>query len=163
MTAEVAPTVVVASAAAPYAGRRFSEFAIGQRFGMRTTIGPEHLVEAARLTGDTNPLHVDRDFALRSRYGDCILHGVATSAILSAPFGNLVAGTAIAYLEHSSRFTGPVRAGDTLEIVWRVIAVSPKPQHGGGIVTAECEARNQRGEVVATASGKMLVSDQLAA
>lgn len=162
MTAEVAPTVAVTSATAPYAGRRFSEFGIGQRFGMAVTIAPEHLVQAARLTGDTNPLHVDREFARRSRYGDCILHGVATSAILSAPFGNLVAGTAIAYLEHTSRFTAPVRAGDTLDIVWHVVALSAKPQHGGGIVTAECEARNQRGEVVATASGKMLVSDQLA-
>jgi acyl dehydratase len=32
-----------------------------------------------------------------------------------------------------------------------------KPKHGGGIVVADAEARNQHGELVATAHGRMLV------
>jgi 3-hydroxybutyryl-CoA dehydratase len=149
----------VARAAAPYAGRSFPEFVLGELFGAAFSITPEHLRQAADLTTDYNPLHVDETFASGSRYGGCILHGVATSALMSAPFGNLVAGTAIAYLEHNTRFSAPVRAGDTLDVVWRVVELIPKPGSGGGIVVADCEARNQRGELVATARGKMLVAD----
>jgi 3-hydroxybutyryl-CoA dehydratase len=149
----------VARAAAPYTGRTFPEFSLDERFGATVAITPEHLRQAAELTNDFNPLHVDEAFARDSRYGGCILHGVATSALMSAPFGNVVAGTAIAYLEHNARFLAPVRAGDTLDIVWRVVELIRKPASGGGIVAAECEARNQRGELVATAHGKMLVSD----
>ena len=57
------------------------------------------------------------------------------------------------------QFRAPVRAGDTLHITWTVVALTPKPARGGGIVTADCEARNQRGELVATAVGKMMVGE----
>ncbi|MFN7778868.1 MAG: MaoC family dehydratase [Betaproteobacteria bacterium] len=115
-------------------------------------------MQGAELIGDYNPLHVDEAFARGSRFGGRILHGVLTSAIMSAPFGNLVAGTAVAYLEHNARFLAPVKIGDELRIEWRVVEVAAKPTRGAGLVVAECEARNRRGEVVATASGKMLVA-----
>jgi acyl dehydratase len=96
---------------------------------------------------------------MRSRFGGCILHGVLTSALMSASFGNLAAGTAIGYLQHDTRFLAPVRAGDTLRVTWTVVALAPKPARGGGIVTAECEARNQHDVVVATAVGTMMVGE----
>ena len=143
----------------PYAGRRFSQFSIGDTFGDDVGITDDHLADGARLIGDYNPLHVDAEFAARSRFGGPILHGVITSAVMSAPFGNLVAGTAIGYLEHNTRFLAPVRGGDTLSVTWTVVALAPKPARGGGIVTADCEARNQHGEVVAAARGVMLVGE----
>jgi acyl dehydratase len=144
---------------APYAGRRFSEFAVGDCFGADVIVTEAHLADGARLIGDFNPLHVDARFAQRSRFGGPILHGVLTSALMSAPFGNLVAGTAIGYLEHDTRFLAPVRAGDTLRITWTVREVLPKPAHRGGIVVAGCEARNQHDVLVATAVGKMMVGE----
>jgi acyl dehydratase len=142
-----------------YFGRRYSEFQVGQVFGDTVTVTDEHLQRGAHLIGDFNPLHVDADFARKSAFGGCILHGVLTSALMSAPFGNLVAGTALGYLEHNTRFLAPVRAGDRLTIEWRVTELIDKPQRGGGIVLAECAATNQQGLVVARATGKMLVSD----
>jgi len=142
-----------------YSGRCYSEFRVGQLFGDTVTVTDEHLQRGARLIGDFNPLHVDADFARRSAFGGRILHGVLTSALMSAPFGNLVAGTALGYLEHNTRFLAPVRPGDRLTIEWRVTELIDKPQRGGGIVVAECAATNQQGEVVACAIGKMLVSN----
>jgi acyl dehydratase len=152
----------VAPATPPYRGRTYSEFKVGDRFGSTVVISPEHLSVGAGLIGDFNPLHVDAEFAARSRFGGRVLHGVMTSALMSAPFGNLAAGTAIGYLEHNARFFAPVAAGDTLHIEWSVSELLPKPAKGGGIVIADCEARNQRGELVATAVGKMLIADSRA-
>jgi 3-hydroxybutyryl-CoA dehydratase len=117
------------------------------------------LDRGAELIGDFNPLHVDAAFAQSSRFGGRILHGVLTSALMSAPFGNLVSGTALGYLEHDARFLAPVRPGDTLVIEWTVTDLVDKPRHRGGIVVADCTARNQAGALVATAHGKMLVGD----
>jgi 3-hydroxybutyryl-CoA dehydratase len=144
---------------APVTGWRFSEFRLGDTFGSTVTVTPEHLERGAELIGDFNPLHVDDDYAKSTRFGGRILHGVLTSALMSAPFGNLVSKTALGYLEHNTRFLAPVRPGDALTIEWTVTEMVPKPRHGGGIVVAECEARNQNGELVATANGKMLVAD----
>ena len=143
-----------------YAGRPFSAFRIGDTFGSSVTINESHLSRGAELIGDFNPLHVDEAFARTSRFGGRVLHGVLTSAVMSAPFGNLVAGTAIGYLEHNTRFLAPVRPGDTLDIRWTVTALDPKPHHGGGVVTAECAATNQAHQLVATATGKMMVADR---
>jgi acyl dehydratase len=144
---------------APAFGWRYSEFRLGDTFGSTVTVTPEHLDRGAELIGDFNPLHVDEAYAKSTRFGGRILHGVLTSAMMSAPFGNLVSKTALGYLEHNARFLAPVRPGDVLTIEWTVTELVPKPRHGGGIVMAECEARNQNGELVATASGKMLVAD----
>jgi len=143
----------------PASGWRYSEFRLGDTFGSTVTVSAEHLERGAELIGDFNPLHVDEAFARSSRFGGRILHGVLTSALMSAPFGNLVAGTALGYLEHNTRFLAPVRPADVLTIEWTVTELVPKPRRGGGIVVAECEARNQTGELVATAQGKMLVAD----
>lgn len=141
-------------------GKRFSDTRVGDRFGRTEQITARHLDEGARLIGDFNPLHVDDAFAARSRHGARILHGVITSALMAAPFGMAVSGTAIAYLEHDARFLAPVRAGDTLSIEWTVTELTPKAHHLGGIVAATCEARNQHGVLVATARGRMLVRSQ---
>jgi acyl dehydratase len=151
--------LVVPRPRVPYAGRRFSQFSVGDRFGEDVLVTDRHLTDGARLIGDYNPLHVDADFAERSLFGGTILHGVLTSALMSASFGNLVAGTAIGYLEHNARFLAPVRAGDTLRITWTVVAIKPKPARGGGVVSAECEAWNQQGVLVASASGAMMVGE----
>lgn len=42
-----------------------------------------HLVTAAGMFGDFNPLHVDESYARRSRYGTRILHGPFTAALMS--------------------------------------------------------------------------------
>jgi 3-hydroxybutyryl-CoA dehydratase len=148
----------MADARAATVGRRYAEFHVGDSFGSTVAITAAHLDQGAELIGDFNPLHVDEEFAKASRFGGRILHGVLTSALMSAPFGNLVAGTALGYLEHNTRFMAPVRPGDTLTIRWSVVELLPKPQHGGGVVVAECTAHNQHGAVVATAKGTMLVS-----
>jgi acyl dehydratase len=142
---------------ASHAGRWFSGFRVGDTFGSSVTITTAHLDRGAELIGDYNPLHVDEAFARTSKFGGRILHGVLTSALMSAPFGNLVSGTALGYLEHNTRFLAPVRPGDELTITWTVTALDAKPRHGGGIVVAECAALNQDDVVVATATGKMLV------
>jgi len=151
--------LVVPRPRAPYAGRKFSQFSVGDRFGEDVLVTDRHLVDGASLIGDYNPLHVDAEFAERSLFGGTILHGVLTSALMSTSFGNLVAGTAIGYLAHNARFLAPVRAGDTLQITWTVAALAPKPARSGGIVTAECEACNQHGVLVATATGTMMVGE----
>lgn len=138
-------------------GRAYAEVRLGDVYTRIVRIEERHLSRGAELIGDFNPLHVDEDFARRSRFGGRILHGVLTSALMAAELGMVFAGTALGYLEHNARFLAPVRIGDVLTIRWTVIELVPKPKHGGGIVVAEAVAVNQDGVTVCTATGKMLV------
>ena len=140
-------------------GKWFDETKEGDTFGAALTVTETHLVLAAGLFGDFNPLHVDDELARKSRFGGRILHGPFTSALISAPAGMYFHGTAIAYLEHNCRFKAPVRPGDTLRTRWTITGRTEKAQQGGGIVVLLARCENQRGEVVAEADGKMLVAN----
>jgi 3-hydroxybutyryl-CoA dehydratase len=139
-------------------GKWYDEVAAGDTFGTRVTVTEAHLVLAAGLFGDFNPLHVDEEFARLSRFGTRILHGPFTSALISSPVGMYFAGTAIAYMEHACRFKAPVKPGDTLATTWTVTSTLPKPKHKGGIVVMTCVSTNQSGQVVVEADGKILVA-----
>ena len=146
-----------------FTGQWFDETKVGEAFSTALTVTETHLVLAAGLFGDFNPLHVDDSHAARSRFGGRILHGPFTSALISAPAGMYFHGTAIAYLEHNCRFKAPVRPGDTLRTTWTITERVDKPKHGGGIVVLRASCENQRGEVVAEADGKMLVASRVSA
>ena len=139
-------------------GKWYDEVTAGDSFADSVTVTETHLVLAAGMFGDFNPLHVDEAFAEKSRFGGRILHGPFTSALVSAPVGMYFAGTAIAYMEHACRFKAPVRPGDTLATRWTVVNKLDKPKHGGGIVVMRCESRNQHGDIVVEADGKILVA-----
>jgi 3-hydroxybutyryl-CoA dehydratase len=144
-------------------GKWYDEVQVGERFGSSVTVTETHLVLAAGMFGDFNPLHVDEAFARKSRFGTRILHGPFSSALVSSPVGMYFAGTAIAYLEHACRFKAPVRPGDTLATEWTVLEKLDKPKHNGGICVLRGTARNQDGEVAVEADGKILVSARPAA
>jgi acyl dehydratase len=141
-----------------FRGKWYDEVKVGERFGASVTVTETHLVLAAGMFGDFNPLHVDEAFAAKSMFGTRILHGPFSAALVSSPVGMYFSGTAIAYLEHACRFKAPVRPGDTIATEWSVIEKLDKPRHKGGICVLRCAATNQRGEVVVEADGKILIS-----
>ena len=138
-------------------GKWYDEVKVGERFGASVTVTETHLVLAAGMFGDFNPLHVDEAFAKKSRFGGRILHGPFSAALVSSPVGMYFAGTAIAYLEHACRFKAPVHPGDTLTTQWTVVEKLDKPRHKGGICVLRGVATNQKSEAVVEADGKILI------
>ncbi len=140
-----------------FPGKGYNQVKVGESFASALTVTETHLVMAAGLFGDFNPLHVDEQHARGSRFGGRILHGPFTSALVSAPVGMFFHTTAIAYVEHCCHFKAPVRPGDTLTTTWTITDRKDKPKHDGGLVVLKGVCRNQEGTVVAEAEGKILV------
>jgi 3-hydroxybutyryl-CoA dehydratase len=70
-----------------------------------------HSIRLVMLAGVPLPTPVSRGATTDS----ALPTGSVLIALVASPVGIYVAGTAIAYLEHSCRFKAPVRAGDTVE------------------------------------------------
>ncbi len=143
-----------------FLGKAFDEISEGETFGQTLTIDASHISRACGMFGDFNPLHSDAEFCANSRFGRPILHGPMTSAFMSASIGMYFYGTAVAYLEHNCRFVAPVFAGDTLSVQWTITQTLDKPRSNGGIAVLRGECKNQRGEQIAEASGKILLSNR---
>lgn len=66
----------------------------------------------ARLSGDANPIHVDADFAARTRFGRTVAHGVLLETLLRGLADKLAPGWRVS--EQALRFSAPTFADEPM-------------------------------------------------
>ncbi len=72
------------------------------------------------ISGDTNPLHFDEEFARTTPFRGRIAHGVLSASYISTVLGMKMPGPGTIFLSMSARFRAPVRIGDTVTAVCTV-------------------------------------------
>ena len=93
---------------------RIGDFEPGQHASFSKTFTDEDVRRFVEITGDTNPLHVDDEFAARTQFGRRVLHGMLTASLFSTMVGMLLPGTGAIYRSQTIRFLLPVYVGDTV-------------------------------------------------
>jgi acyl dehydratase len=132
----------------------------GESFTRTVTLDAEGIRAFASASGDFNPLHHDETLAARSRFGGLIASGPHTAALLLGLSATAFATRCVPLgLDFSIKFRKAVHAGDTLALRWTVTAVHWKESLGGELVTLEGEVRNQRGELVLSSTGLLVLTD----
>ena len=134
---------------------RFEELSLGQTASIRKTISESDILAYAGLTGDFNPVHVDAEYAARTRFGTRIAHGMLTAGLVSHVLGMRLPGTGAIYLGQSLRFTAPVRAGDTIEARAEVVELVPAKRR----VRLKTVCENQLGEQVLEGEALMMIEE----
>lgn len=76
-----------------------------------------------QISGDHNPLHYDISAAEDSVFGEIIVQGGVTTAILNAVVAEKLPGPGSVFLSVSWRFAAPVRPGDTITGMVEVTSV----------------------------------------
>src|SRR4029453_2102952 len=66
------------------------------------------------ISGDRNPLHYDEAAGKASRFGEIVVHGGVTSALLNAVVPEDLPGPGTVFLQVNWSFKAPVRPGDTI-------------------------------------------------
>ena len=94
-----------------FAGKTFDEVVIGEIILDTMTVTESHLVLAAGLFKDYNPLHVNEEYTRKTIFNGRIVHGPLTAGIMTGIIGNYFVGTAIAYLEQTVKFFHPLDPG----------------------------------------------------
>lgn len=117
---------------------------IGQIATDSMTITDEAVREFARLSGDNNPIHLDEEYASRTRFKRRIAHGMMTASLLSKVAGTQLPGPGSIYLNQHMKFKNPAYIGDTVTAEIKVLNIRPdKP-----IISLSTIVRNQKGEVL---------------
>jgi len=121
-----------------------SNLETGDKASRSLTIRDDTIRAFAEVTGDTNPVHLDDDYAAGTRFGRRIAHGMIAAGLISATLANDLPGPGTVYLNQTLKFKLPVYPGDTVTATVEVLSVRPdKP-----IVTLATVCTNQNDEVV---------------
>ena len=84
-------------------------------------------VEAfARISGDTNPLHLDADYAAKTVFRRPIMHGFLGASVFSKVMGTRFPGEGSIYLKQSMEFLQPMFTDVAYEAVFTVMEILPK-------------------------------------
>ncbi|MBN2407075.1 MAG: MaoC family dehydratase [Elusimicrobia bacterium] len=94
--------------------KSFNELAVGDREAITVEITEEMVNAFAMATGDYNPLHVDAEYAAKSRFGRKIVHGVLLPGIISGILGTRLPGLGTVAREMDAKFSRPVFVGETV-------------------------------------------------
>jgi len=86
------------------------DLGVGDRFEFAKTISEADITSFAAASGDTNPLHLDDEFAQDTRFRGRIAHGTLVGGLISAALAR-VPGLVI-YLSQDLEFHSPVRIDD---------------------------------------------------
>ena len=134
-----------------------------ESFGAQVRYTREQIIQFARLTGDANPLHHDRQAAERASFGEIIASGQQTASqmmgVAATHFsrrGDAVPREALC-LHFDCGFRAPIFAEQDIAISWQVARVEHDPKRGGYVGHIE-GAASVAGRACVVGRGKVLVT-----
>ncbi len=102
-------------------GYFIEDLEVGMSAFYSRTITETDIVMFAGISGDFNPVHLNREFAEQTDFGGTIAHGMLTASLISTVVGTKLPGPGAIYMSQNIRFTAPVKAGDTITAVATVV------------------------------------------
>lgn len=119
------------------------EITIGFHTEMKVQVTDKMVRQFAEMSGDFNPIHVDDEFAKKTRFGRRIAHGMIVGALFSRALVTDL-GQGGVYLGQQMKFVSPVFIDDNLVICLTVTGHRKEK----GIITVETIAKKENGEIV---------------
>ncbi len=135
------------------AGKYYDDLHVGMkiRHALGRTVTEMDNVLFSTLTMNPQPLHLNEDFASKTKFGQRIVNGILTMGIVvGVTVGDLTQGTIVANLGYEKvAHPRPVFHGDTIYVVTEVLDMrESRSRPDVGIVKLKHLGKNQHGEVV---------------
>ena len=93
---------------------RFEDLYIGKEEFFSVTVTEEMMKMFLELSGDSNPLHNDKDFAISQGYQNKVVYGLLTTSFISRLVGVLLPGKYCLLQGIDVKYAKPVYVGDIL-------------------------------------------------
>lgn len=106
-----------------FVGHYVEDLSVGMSASFAKTVSEADVVLFAGVSGDTNPVHINEEFAKNTMFKTRIAHGMLSAGFISAVLGTKLPGQGAIYMSQSLKFKAPVRIGDTVKATATVTEV----------------------------------------
>jgi 3-hydroxybutyryl-CoA dehydratase len=104
-------------------GYYLEDMRVGMTATYARTVTDADLVLFAGVTGDSNPVHLNQEYAQGTLFKGRIAHGMLTASFISTVLGMKMPGPGAIYVSQKLNFKAPVRIGETVQATATVTAV----------------------------------------
>eukprot|EP00054_Salpingoeca_dolichothecata_P010412 m.58203 g.58203 ORF g.58203 m.58203 type:complete len:157 (+) comp18977_c0_seq1:3-473(+) len=125
---------------------------VGETFSLEKTFSSADVQTFARISGDDNPIHLDKDYAATTPFGRPIVHGVLMNGLISAILGTKYPGNGTIYLNGDFQFKAPLFVGEQVTAEVTVAHVEPKKP----VATFHTICKNKEDKILLEGQAKVM-------
>jgi len=134
-----------------------NDFTVGEEATLTRIFTQDDVETFSRLSGDTNPVHLDEEYATGTRFAGRIIHGMLVASLISSVLGTTLPGPGCVYMSQQLAFRAPARVGEQLTAKVRVT----NWDSAKGRVFLTTEVINELGTQVIIGEAKLAVASFL--
>jgi len=114
---------------------------VGMEVTSKRIITESNVNDFAKISGDFNPIHIDSEYAKKTRYKKKIAHGLMSASFFSALFGTKLPGNGCVYTYQSLKFKRPIYINDEVSIIIKIKSIDKK--NNKIIFTTQCIVKSK--------------------
>lgn len=134
---------------------RFEEITIGMKKKFSESIDESRLDSFAKISGDYNPLHMDKEYASKTKFKKRVCHGMLLASFFSRLVGMYIPGKNALYFSQTLNFQTPCYVGDNITVEGEVLDKSDSTR----IITIKTGIYNQSGACLVDGTAKVIVRE----
>lgn len=131
---------------------KFEDLKLGMKESISKVITEKNVNIFAEISSDTNPIHLDEEYASKTIFKKRIAHGILTTGLISAVLGTKLPGEGAIYLSQEIKFLAPVYLDDMITATVEVTELNEVKRK----VTVSTICTNQEGKEVITGQAILL-------
>ena len=131
----------------------FNEIKIGLEHHFEISIDEKLEGDFAKISGDFNPLHMDEQYAKKTKFGKRVCHGMLLASFFSKLVGMYLPGKNALYFSQNLNFVGPCFIGDKIIVKGEIIDKSEATK----MIKIKTTIKNIEGKLLVEGIAQVLV------
>jgi acyl dehydratase len=132
----------------------FNEIKIGLEHHFEISIDEKLEGDFAKISGDFNPLHMDEQYAKKTKFGKRVCHGMLLGSFFSRLVGMYLPGKNALYFSQNLNFVEPCFIGDIVIVKGKIINKSESTK----MIKIETTIKNNTGKLLVEGIAQVLVT-----
>jgi len=124
--------------------KKMNNLKIGSIGTVSKTISESDIYLFAGIIGDFNPIHVNEEFAKRTKFGTRIVYGMLLCSFFHSAISSLFKDLQVIYLSQKVKFIAPAIIGDTIFAEAKVIQKINQENR----LLLKTTMKNQKGKII---------------